>query len=135
MFVNVNLGADVQEAVPAPEGRYLLRVVNVQSKESRNTGAPMIQVMHEIDGHPQYAPVFQYLVLPKEDDEEKSINFKLLQIKRYLNMAGIPFGADGFNQEDLMGAELEANLTFDAGDGERPPSNQIQMDRLPRESE
>lgn len=132
MFVNVNLGKDVQEAVPAPEGRYLLRVVNVQSKESR-AGSPMVQVMHEIDGHPECAPVFQHLVLPKEDDEEKSINFKLLQIKRYLNMAQIPFGADGFNQEDLMGAEIEANLTFDSGDGERPPSNQIQLDRLPRE--
>lgn len=132
MFIDVNLGG-VSEPQPVAENRYLLRVVNVQSKTSNNSGAPMIQVMHEVDGQPDAAPIFHYLVLPKEDDEPDKAQFKLLNIKRYLHMAGIPFGDNGFNQEDLMGAEFEADVTFESGDGERPPSNQIKLSRLPAE--
>lgn len=132
MFISANLGG-VNEPQPIAEGRNLLRVVNVQSKTSRNSGAPMIQVMHEVDGEPDAAPIFHHLVLPKDDDEPDKVQFKLLNIKRYLHMAGIPFSEDGFNQEDLMGAEFEADVTFESGDGERPPSNQIQVPRLPAE--
>lgn len=132
-FIKANLG-EVQEPETAPEGRYVLRVQNVQHKEARSSGAPMIVVVHEIDGHPEYAPVYHNIVLPKDDDEADKVNFKLLNLKRYLHLADIPFDEGGFEDSDLMGAEFEASLSVRVDEsGQYPPQNEIQLPRLPKE--
>lgn len=133
-FINVNLGEGVKEPEVAPEGNYLLRVANVQHKEAKSSGAPMIVVAHEIDGHPEYAPVYQNIVLPKEDDEADKVNFKLLNLKRYLHLAGVPFDEGGFEDSDLMGAEFEASVTVRTDEsGQYGPQNELVVPRLPRE--
>jgi len=134
-YINVNLGEEVHEDQPVEEGSYTLIVNTVEEGEAKKSGAPMIKLTHQIDGHPDAALVYHNLVLPKEDDEDKAIRFKNLMLKRYLVLAGADFESDGFNMDDLQGMAFEAYLTkeqIDSDDPSAPPQfrNSIVVPRL-----
>jgi hypothetical protein len=130
----IDLGTDlgdIEEAKAVPPGRYDLRVVQVKNEPSKTSGKPMVSLLHEIIGHPEAAPVSYYLSLPTEGDEPKARTFKLLNIRRYLSQFNTPFETNGFNEEDLYGAEGNVQLGMSEPTEQYPiPRNEMQLDRL-----
>lgn len=134
-FIQMNLGDNVAEPEAVDEGTYDLIIAAVTEKESKNTGAPMLEIVHEIQGVDNASPIYHYLVMPKEGDEEKTVNFKLLNLKRYLTMAGIPFDNGGFEVEDFFGASFSAFIVKEEMEQEDPSAdpqfrNSIKVPRL-----
>jgi len=134
-FIDVNLGEDVKEAEAAPEGEYELLVDDVYEYDKEyddGTTGRLIRVKHLIQdtGDVTYKPVYHYLSLPNESDDRDKVQMKLLMIKRYLTMAGIPFDQSGFNVEDLYGARFTAKLTQEVYEATGDISNSIQVPRL-----
>ncbi len=129
-FVNLKGLDSVSEPKPVPEGTYTLRVVNVQTYTKEDTGRTVTKIVHEIDGHPDAAPVTLFLVHPKEDDDPGQNQRRLLDFKRYLTLAGVPFDESGFTEEDLYGATFEAYLRLGEPDQNGTQYNEIRLPRL-----
>ncbi len=129
---------EAQETQPVEEGQYPLVIAYVEEKESK-AGSPMIVVGHEIEGEPNADMVYHYIVLPTEEDEPKTRNFKLLNLKRYLTLAGIPFDDSGFDTDELLGTQFEGYLAkeeIEQEDPEAPPAfrNVLKVPRISSES-
>lgn len=111
-----------------PEAEYELRISDVQDKDSKR-GDPMLQIMIDItnppDGISNPAPIFHYISMPTEHDEPKSFQYKLRMIRRLLAVFNIPFEANGFNTEDLMGAEGECLVAQEERTKEGDSGNRI----------
>jgi len=105
----IDLGAnlnDLPEQNPVPEGNYDLIVEGSKLKPENMC----ISVWLTIAGEPEAETVFHNLSLPKNDDEdEKKIN-KLRFLKAFMQKFSIPYGDNGFNEEDLIGARANCHL-------------------------
>lgn len=115
---------DVVESKPLPKGRYPVQITAAQVKESgpnsKNPGRPLIEVTVGFTGpskEEQVAPtVRHYISLPHEDDEQKSYDFKLLMLKRFLVAFNLPLDRS-FDPEATafaaigQTADLEVDLT------------------------
>lgn len=141
-FIQVNLGDDVQEASVVDEDTYALTVTHVSDKPSKNTGRAMVTLMHVFEEFPNAAPVNVFLTMPQEGDEPSTVNMMQLNIKRYLEMAGLEYDPNGFDTDILYGASFTAFVTKDEimdedNDGApfNPPQfrNNIQVPRLTSE--
>jgi len=129
-FVDMNLD-DVKEATVAPEGYYEL-VVSEASLETSKSGKPMIRVILDFEGRPEYRSVWHFISLPSEDDEPDSANFKRLMLKRFLVHFNIPCDG-GFNTEDFLGARAECFVNQEPIEGSDDVRNSLQLPRLPSE--
>jgi hypothetical protein len=119
-FIEIPLGG-VSEAVTVPEGTYDLRIEGCEEKTSVNTGRDMLMVMLHIENPPagveNPATVFHYVNLPMEDDEPRTVQMMLLEIKRFLTVFGVPFEEHGFDSNDLPGAVGECFLIEEEYEG------------------
>lgn len=123
---------EIKEATVVPEGTYDLRIKRADIKPSKNKpGAINVVVILEIDGEPDAENIFHYISLPNSDDEEKSKNFKALQMKRFLHWFKIPFDSNGFSLEDFAGATARLPLLVDSYEGRT--SNKLDLPRIPDE--
>ena len=135
-FIEMNLGEDVKERDAAPEGEYTLVVSDVYEYEKGYDDGgkgTLIRVKHDIesdDPDSHFKPVYNYLSLPREGDDQEKIYNKTLMIKRYLSAAGIPFEGGGFNSEDLYGARFTANLSKEVFEETGEESNRLDLPRL-----
>lgn len=114
----------VLEPKPLPKGRYPVQITAGEVKESgpnsKNPGRPLLQFTVGFTGpskEEQIAPtVRHYVSIPHPDDDQKSYDFKLLMLKRFLVAFNIPFDRN-FDPEavalDAIGttADLEVDLT------------------------
>lgn len=103
-LISIPLGDDWEDKA-VPDGEYDLVIEDANEKTSK-AGSEMVEVRIAIqDGdYPNSAAVWEYLVFPKEDDEERTKRLQMRNLVRFLTVFGIPFEADGFNSEDLIGA-------------------------------
>lgn len=129
-FITVGLGEGVKEPEALPEAKYALQIADVQTGAAKS-GAPMFTLIINFLEFPDAPSIWHYVVLPKEDDDEKAVSFKLLNLKRFLTVVGIPFSDEGFNDEDLMGAMFDC----DVGVGEPTPEypdlkNELRLPKL-----
>lgn len=139
-FIEMNLGADVQEKECAPEGEYDLVATKIEAKEydieseSGESGkGTYLMVTHELEGVDKpYKNVYHNLWLPTQfDTEEKSYN-KQLGVKRYLHAAGVPHDDSGFDPEDVVGARFTCKMGVDVDEsGKYPPKNELILPQLP----
>lgn len=123
MSLNLNFD-DVVEQKPLPKGRYPTQITAGELKEtgpnSKNPGRPILQFTVGFTGpskEEQVAPTVRHFVsLPHPDDEQKSYDFKLLMLKRFLVAFNIPF-SNNFDPEETafaaigQTADLEVDLT------------------------
>lgn len=113
-FINANLN-DAVESEAVPEGTYEVRNHSADIRQSKKGGKDMIVVTSVIeDGeYPHAAPIMTYLSLPHPDDEERSANFKLLQLRRFCEVFDIPFEDNGFDSDDIAGTTAEIAIAQD----------------------
>jgi len=113
-YIEMPLG-DIQEAEHVPTGRYDLRVtactatLSKKAKEAGLDDPDMYNVIVQIEGEVPVsnpAPIFLHLAMPGRipGEEQRSAQFKGLQIKRFLHWFSVPFEDGGFNDEDIEGA-------------------------------
>jgi len=133
-FIDTAALKDVKEPEAVDEGTYSLTIVNAEEKEAKSSGAPMISVAIGIDDHPDAAAVYVNLVMPREGDDAKTVQFKNLNMKRFLELSGADY-MDGFEVEDLFGLNFEGFLTkeeVEQEDPDAPPKfrNELKIPRL-----
>ena len=119
--------SEVQEQKPVPAGIYHLRAVSVDGYEKN--GKQSLKIMHEIEGHPEAGQVSHFLNLPVEGDEK--LDIKMLFIKRYLAAFHVPMEDNGFNPDDILGAEADVSLSLtEPREGSSAVYNQIDLPKL-----
>jgi len=120
----IDLGAnldDIPDSNPVPEGNYDLIVEGSKLKLDNMC----INVWLSIEGEPEAATVFHNLSLPKTDDEDEKKKNKLRFLKAFMQKFTIPYGDNGFNEEDLIGARANCHLVQDEYNGRI--SNKIKL--------
>jgi hypothetical protein len=123
---------EAREAEAVPEGEYEVRIHSVTEKDSKG-GKPMLAVMCLIESadHPDAAPINHYLSLPADDDEERSIKFKNLQIARFCQLFGIEVEDDEIDTDDFEGKTATCTLTLEPfNDDSDEMVNRIRLPRL-----
>ncbi|MCW4026076.1 MAG: hypothetical protein NWE76_01165 [Candidatus Bathyarchaeota archaeon] len=118
-FMNLSGLGDAKEPEIIPECRTHLRVTQVFPYKKEETGRDIIRLAHRVedDRFDNPAGIFHYLNMPLESDTENTKQLMLLGVRRYLEMAGIPFEGNGFNVEDLNGAFFEADVAQEEREG------------------
>lgn len=128
-FVEMALD-EVKEAQVMEEGAYDLIIESADEKESKK-GKPMIECVIQFSDHPNASPIWYYLSLPHEDDEPKARNFKMLNLKRFLTMFGIPFDSSGFDTNDFFGASARnAHVKVSEPDENGNTRNELNLPKL-----
>lgn len=141
-FIPVNLD-EVQETTTAPIGRYNLVVTGcddtVTGPNSNRPGSPIFKVTLGFQDNPEYQNILMFLSLPNEEDEPRSSQFKMLQLRRFLEVFGVPYDSAGIDTEkmamDIIGrsANLEVNLGKPNANGD--VYNEVRLPKLRNESE
>jgi hypothetical protein len=128
-FINVDLG-DVKEVEAVAEGEYDLRVVKAEDGESK-AGNQMTSVLIRIEDAaiPNPAPVRHWLTYPSTDTPADQRQMRLLDIKRFLHMFGVPMEKGGFDSQDLVGATARCYLSQEEGD-DGNVYNRLKLPRL-----
>lgn len=136
--------ADTKEPELAPEDTYDLRCEDVD--HITEGGKNNIRVRIRIEGG-DFQPIFHYLALPQPDKDKKrdaekgeelgtTSKWKMLMTKRFLHAFGVPYEANGFDPNDIMGASARLGVTQDSftrEDGSVMRNNKIQLPPLPHE--
>lgn len=139
-FINVEGMDDVREERAVKEDAYDLRIHEVVDTDksgeplTSESGRDMIRCMILIEGNAgeDAAPIFHYLTFPRPDDEPRTRKMMIRNIKRFLHIFGVTWGAGGFDASDLEGATADkVVLRQEEYDGVM--RNVIQVPRLPED--
>lgn len=137
MFRKVPFGKGAEQTV-APEGcDYHLVVSKVESKETKK-GDPMDVLTIRIVGEDgKYSPLRHYITYPKDGDSEDFVAMKAREIRRLCHLFGVDYSDDGFDPEDLAGAETtEGRLaveSYERDDGSVIENNKLVLPRVVEE--
>lgn len=123
----------VTEPKAVPGGRYDLSVSSAEEGLSKEKRKPMITVYLNIDGHTDAPNVRHSISLPAPEDEAKTKAFKMLLLKRFLTLFGIPYDSNGFNLEDFIGATATAELKLGEVDDNGNQYNELVMPKMASE--
>lgn len=117
-FIPVNLD-EVQEAKPAAIGRYNLTVTGcedtVSGEKSKRPGSPLFKVNLGFVDEPNTPNILLFLSLPHEDDTPSASNFKMLQLRRFLEQFGVGYNSEGIDTERMANDILGANANCEVG--------------------
>ena len=129
-FIEIDLGG-VKEAEAVPEGTYDLRVAAFDLMKSKK-GNDMYKavIIIEDERYPNAKPMSEYLTLPGKDHDEAARAFLLRSLKRFLAVFGVPFEANGFNDEDVVGATGHCLVVQDEPDENGEIWNSLRAPRL-----
>jgi hypothetical protein len=116
-FIPVNLD-EVQEQTAAPIGRYELQVTGcedtVTGPNSKRPGSPQFRVSLGFLSNPEYQNINMFLSLPNEDDEPRARQFKMLNLRRFLELFNVPYDSNGIDTEkmamDIVGATANCEV-------------------------
>lgn len=88
-FIDMDLDA-VEESKPVAEGTYTLVIEDVKEKEKEGVQTGLLVIL-SIEGQPTAANVLHNLSFPLDADDDQKKKNKLLFMKRFLVLFGIPF--------------------------------------------
>lgn len=140
-IVDINFD-DVHEPAPLAKGRYPTQITGAQVKQtganSKRPGSDQIVVTIGFTGpspEEQNAPTMShYISLPHPDDEAKTNNFKVLQLKRFLTVYGISFNSGGFDLEEtcfsMIGNEANIEVELSEPDDKGNVYNRLKLPRI-----
>lgn len=139
-FIPVNFD-DAVEPQPVSGGRYNLQVIEcknaVTGEKSKHPGSPQFIVTIGFMDEPNAPNMTQFLSLPHSEDNQKSANFKVLLLKRFLTLFNIPFDPSGIDTEkmamDMVGATANAEVTLSEPDDNGNVYNRLVVPRLRNE--
>ena len=118
-FIQLQGLADVKEKEHAPKGsNYNLTISDVVRYTKEETDNEVFKLTVDIEGG-TFRNVKHYLSLPGPQDDPSKTETKLLMIKRFLNMCGVPFSNDGFDEEAIYGATWVGGLDVEETIDER----------------
>lgn len=128
-FIKQDLG-DVRESQPVPEGEYDLRIIKADRVESKK-GNMMTKVLIRIDDpdYPNASPISHFLVDITKDTPEDQAQMRKLDQKRFLVAFDVPHDDNGYDSDDLPGAEARMLLTRDEND-DGMVFNRLRLPRL-----
>lgn len=117
MTFNVNFD-DAVEPTIAPAGRYVLQITEAKEQvtgaQSKNPGSPMIRVSIGFPEHDDYQNFNHFIMLPTEEDDQKTVNNKVLNLKRFLTLFNIPFANGELDVPglimDMTGATVQGEV-------------------------
>jgi hypothetical protein len=130
---------EVTEPQPAAQGRYALQIMQCVIAEtgpnSKRPGSPQFKVTVAFEDVTLNAPnITQFISLPNEGDDQKSANFKVLLLKRWLELFRVPYDKSGIDTErmamDMVGATAMAEVTLTEPDDNGNVYNRIQVPRI-----
>lgn len=131
-FIPLNLN-DAKESKPVPSGRYDLIVASCEETKSQQ-GKPQFVLSIGIEGHPDAPNVRHYASIPGDGDDADKMKFKILFLKRLLDLFGVKVGADGFDTSEvanqLTGARASAELSLSEPDDRGNVYNNLVVPRL-----
>lgn len=129
-FINVAI-KDAKESEVVPEGEYDLRIVKSEDKDSK-AGNAMTVVMIQIisDEYPNASPLNHFITYPSENGSEAGNAMKLRDIARFLQTFKIPYTDEGFDTDDLQGAEGTCFLDQEEGQDKNGKANGMMFNRL-----
>jgi len=114
-----------------PAGRYPVRVVKIEEKEtgpnSKNPGQPMLSMILRVTAQDEeYADeqLFYNSVYPNETMEARNRAMSVARIKQLIVASGLDIEGDSFDPMELAGCEMCAVVTQKVQDGK--PTNNIQ---------
>jgi hypothetical protein len=136
-FISMNLD-EVQEAKPAPIGRYLLRIDGTEVREtgpaSKSPGQPMLKVIINVLDVPDAQAITHFITFPTPTDDQDNAKFKMLNLKRFLQAFNIRVPKEGVDLEqlsvDCLGAEASCDLTLSEPDDNGNVYNRLRLPRL-----
>lgn len=128
-FIQLQGINDVQEPTVVAEGQYDLVIETAKIHKKEGSDKESILVIIGFEGRPDVSPIFHYMGLPNSDDESKSLQFKLLGIKRFCHMFGISCDA-GVDLMSFPGSRARCNVGQDTYEGRT--KNVIMVADLPR---
>lgn len=103
-FIAVNFD-DAVEPTIAPQGRYELLITEAKAVEtgpnSKNPGSPMLRVSIGFPENVEYQTFNHFIMLPTGDEDKKTLNNRVLGLKRFLVMFGVPFDNHGIDVEQI----------------------------------
>ena len=128
-FISTPLG-DAKEPEAVPEGPYDLRIVKSEDGESKK-GNPMTTVYIKIEdpAYPNAALVGHWILHPTADTPPEQLQMRILEQRRFLECFGIPYEANGFNTDDLVGATGNSFLVQETGD-DNVVRNRLRLPKL-----
>lgn len=118
-FIGAAMG-DAPEEGLCEEGRYDLRIINKDLKDSKSGERKVLHVMIGVEGVPDVAPLMHFVVFPNKEDweneREMAKNF-IRRAKRFFYAFGVAWQADGFDAGALDGATADdIMVTIEVGD-------------------
>lgn len=127
-FIQAAIG-DTRERQAVAEGEYDLRVLNFEEKLSKK-GSPMLVAALAIEGEADAEVIREYFSLPTEDDSDDIRALKLRNLKRFLAKFNVPWEANGFSTDDVVGQTARCLLAVEAD--ENDPDRTFNRLRLPK---
>jgi len=127
-FIEITGMDEVQEPQLAPEGQYDLRITYAQDYVN-DKGTPLVRCSIAFDGHPEYANMNYWIVLPQEDLDQDANTKRILAVKRFLVLFNVPF-ENGFNVEDLLGATGTAFVAQSEADEDGNIYNELRVPKI-----
>jgi hypothetical protein len=125
-FIPANFD-DAIESQPVAAGRYELQIMEckqtVSGPNSKNPGAPQFRVTIAFTDPDLNAPnLTQFISLPAENDEVRTAQYKVLLLKRFLELFRIPYDRGGIDTErmamDMVGCTATAEVQLTEPDPE-----------------
>ena len=132
-FIPVNMN-DVVESKLVKNGRYPLQIVSCEEVMTKTSGKPQLSISIAIEGHEDAPNLRHYMSLPAPGDEPDKAKFKLLLAKRFCHLFKIPYGEQGFDTDQFIGATAEAEVTLSEPDESGNIYNRLNVPRLKEEA-
>lgn len=133
MFIPVNL-EEAQESKPVPGGMYDLTITTCDLTETKQGQKPQFKVGIAIDGHDEAPAVTHFVGIPSDKDDAGQMRFKMLLLRRFMNLFHIPVDPKGIDTDAiggaLIGAKAKAELQLSEPDDNGNVYNRMVVPRL-----
>lgn len=111
---------DAKEKEAVEEGVYEVVISAADMHKSEASGKDSVRCILEIPSNPDASGIFHYIALPHADDDSEKRNNKLVMMKKFLELMGVPFEGNGFDTDDLMGATANVYLGVELDNNDIP---------------
>ncbi len=111
-FVDVNLN-DIPPVHILPPGPALVRITKVENEVAKTSGANMISLQLQAMEDPSAEMIFERLVLPNSNHDEKATRFMMLRLRSACEAFDVDFSEEGFDSSEFQGKEAEVLIDID----------------------
>lgn len=141
-YIPVNFD-DAVEAKPAAAGRYNLQITQCEivktGEKSKRPGSPQYKVSIGFMDEENTPNITQFISLPHEEDEKKSSDYKVLLLKRFLELFKVPYDRNGIDTEklamEMVGCSAFAEVQLSDPDDNGNVYNRLVVPRLSNEAQ